>query len=126
MGQAPYQTPVPSYLRSVVKLQSELDNAWVLRAVCDSHICAQCGASSVEIHPVEGIEEVGTELEFHSLRESEVLLKAQINVEVAWPTHGTLRWAVAEGSGGGRRIRSRVKPLVTNVLASAIEGRLPS
>ena len=52
----------------------------------------------VQIHAIEGIEEVGTELELYPLGEDKVLLHAQIDIPIARPTNRPLRRTVAEGA----------------------------
>ena len=50
----------------------------------------------VQIHPIEGIEEVRTELELYPLGEDKVLLHAQIDIPVAGSANRPLRRTVAE------------------------------
>src|SRR5947207_14362772 len=79
-----------------IELEGQLDVAWILGGVDLSQVSAQSGCWGVEVHSVECIQEVRTELEFHTLRDVKVLLQAQVNVSVAGTTDWTLGRAIAE------------------------------
>src|SRR4029077_827241 len=59
---------------------------------------------------VEGVEEVGSELQAHPLGEQEILLQADVEVLVGGSDHRALGRAVAEGSSRWRGEGAWVKP----------------
>src|SRR5690348_8421082 len=102
-------TPAIPFLfcvRSEVELQSQLYLPCILSRVDDS--CAHVGMSKIRM--VEGIQKVGAELEPPHFADWEVLLKANVRIDVTGPNHRTLRRTVAELSRSGRRNERRVEP----------------
>jgi hypothetical protein len=87
MGQAGVCSPAPSYFTGglVVQLQGKLDIPWVLRAGDLTHGRSKVHVWSVQVDVVEGIDEVGSELQSEPLCELEVLLQAQVEVRVSGP-----------------------------------------
>src|SRR5260370_19097119 len=76
------KTPASIIHRSVIEFQSELDVTWGLGAGEDSHprTYSRCATIRIQIHTIESIQEVGAELQLHSLTEVKVLLQAQVNI----------------------------------------------
>ena len=81
----------------------------------------------VEIHPIEGIEEVSPELNPHSFGHREVLLNAQIDIRKTGAADRTLSRTVSELLRPCRRSRGVIKPLIADVFAAGrIERCLPA
>jgi len=65
----------PMIPRLIIQFQSKLDIPRILRRVDQAHVPAAAGCSrSIQVHTIEGIEKVGSELKSHSLRDREILL----------------------------------------------------
>src|SRR3981081_4561354 len=103
--------------RSVVELQRELSVARILGGVNEPHGSAATGGSrSVQIHTVEGVEEIRPELKPRPLGKRKILLYAQIDIRKARTADRSLGGTASELLGSRRRVRAIVKPLVAAVV----------
>src|SRR5579862_578049 len=111
---------LPHDTASEVELQGELDVARGLGAVDQPHVPrGYVGRGSVQIHTVEGVDEVGPELQSLGLGDAKVLLQAQVQIEIAGPSNRSLRRAGAELADGRWGERAGIEPLIADEGASA-------
>src|SRR5438270_5631534 len=104
----------PMISRSGVELQRELNIPRILRAVDQTHIAGRnVGRGSIQVHVVEGVDEIRSELQFHRFLYSKVLLEAEIDIGVAGPADRTLGRTVAELAYTRGRVGRGVEPLVS-------------
>jgi hypothetical protein len=61
------EAPAPIIPWLEVQLQSKLNVAWVLSTIDQTHAGSEVVVGNIQIHVIEGIEPVRTELEFHLL-----------------------------------------------------------
>src|SRR4029077_786577 len=84
-------------LFSIIEFQSQLYVSWGLGACNLPHRGSQTHIRCVELDVVEGIDEVGSELQFEPLRNHEILMQAQIDVGVMRGGYRSeLRCAISE------------------------------
>src|SRR5512146_3386859 len=96
MGQASGDC-LPHNTASEVELQGKLDITWGLGPINQTHVPRRyIGRGSVQVHVVESVDEVGPELQPLGLGNLEVLLQAEVQVEVSGATNRSLRRAGAE------------------------------
>src|SRR5437773_833915 len=102
---------------SIIQLQRKLNVARVLRAIDKPHgPSATASRWCVQIHAVEGVEEICPELNPYPFSNREVLLHTQIHGPKTWTTHRSLSRATSELLKARRCIRGIVEPLVADVL----------
>ena len=93
--------PIIRALRLVIELQSELNIPWRLSTGNLPHSGTEAHVWRVELHVVERIDEVSSELQLEAFRKQEVLMQTQVHVGETRPTQPSeLRGAIAEGSDG--------------------------
>src|SRR5215470_5123960 len=100
-----------------VELQGQLDVARILRGIDLSQVSAQSGCRSIEVHSVECIQEIRTELESHAFRDVEVLLQAQVDVSITRTAYWTLSRAVAKLAHRCLPVWIRIEILVSDIRA---------
>jgi len=81
-SRAEAKEPLAHDTRSEIELQSELNVSWILRTIDQPHVRSQSCRRSVQVHVVESVDEVSTELESHPFCHTEVLLQAKVNIGV--------------------------------------------
>src|SRR5579863_10304446 len=94
---------LPHDTASEVELQGELDVARVLRAIDQPHIASQRRSRSIQVDAVEGVDEVGAELQPLRLGDAKVLLQTQVHVEITGSPNRSLCRTGAELADGRRR-----------------------
>src|SRR2546430_6001938 len=116
------KTPASIIHRSVIEFQSELDIARRLGTGEDAHPRTHSRRATIriQIDAIEGIKEVRTELQLHSLSDGEILLQAQVHICVSRSTYWALRRTVSKALGiRGQGVRRWIKPLVADVSSRA-------
>src|SRR6266849_6144295 len=116
------KTPASIIHRSVIEFQSELDIARRLGTGEDAHPRTHSRRATIriQIDAIEGIKEVRTELQLHSLSDGEVLLQAQVDICVSRSSYWALRRTVSKALGiRGQGVRRWIKPLVADVSSRA-------
>ena len=66
-----------------------------------------------EVGVVERVQEVSTKLKSHGLADREILLQADVGIDVSWADGRTLSWAISKSARRGSRERTWTKPLDT-------------
>src|SRR3984957_5399513 len=115
MGQA-RGSRLPQYynVSSEVKLQSELQLSRILTGVAHPESCStEAEVRHREVRVVKGIQEVSTKLESHSLADREILLQADVGIDVSGANGWALSGAISKCARRGSSERTWTKPLDT-------------